>query len=202
MTKAYVVQIYKKYQIMKQNGVSQDDPEFVKTRNFLQSIQDKTALLKRQQLGKTPGAKTVRTTQQPVQSHQVANQKPQPHVAVQAVESRTSATQAEKALPDPYFDQYPDRVDELYKLFRCSNGSHEYELAFEASSQIEKMIHKIESSVTPGISLKAKQEALGAINDIVSKVLTTEGSCLYTEIRNGMSMYAVGSSVALVIDAL
>lgn len=49
MTKEHVQQIYKKYQQMKQSGVPETDPELIKARNILESIQRKTEILKRQQ---------------------------------------------------------------------------------------------------------------------------------------------------------
>ena len=49
MTKEAVQQIYKKYQQMKAQGVSETDPELMKARAILQSIQQRTELVKRQQ---------------------------------------------------------------------------------------------------------------------------------------------------------
>ncbi|KAK6437139.1 transcriptional regulator [Oleoguttula sp. CCFEE 5521] len=49
MTKEQVQQIYKKYQMMKAQGVPDNDPELIKARGVLQSIQQKTEMIKRQQ---------------------------------------------------------------------------------------------------------------------------------------------------------
>ncbi|KAK3715437.1 transcriptional regulator [Vermiconidia calcicola] len=49
MTKDGVTQIYRKYQQMKQQGVPDTDPEMLRARSILQSIQQKQDLLKKQQ---------------------------------------------------------------------------------------------------------------------------------------------------------
>ncbi|KAK4569992.1 transcriptional regulator [Recurvomyces mirabilis] len=49
MTKEQVQVLYKKYQAMKASGVSESDPELMKARAVLQSIQQRTEVVKRQQ---------------------------------------------------------------------------------------------------------------------------------------------------------
>ncbi|KAF1986039.1 SNF2-family ATP-dependent chromatin remodeling factor snf21 [Aulographum hederae CBS 113979] len=50
LTKEQIQQTFMKYQQMKNNGVSETDPEFLKARNLLQAVQQKTAIAKQQQM--------------------------------------------------------------------------------------------------------------------------------------------------------
>lgn len=79
MTKESVQALYKKYQQMKASGVSETDPELIKARSILQTIQQRTELMKKQaaykqmQLKQQQAAALQQSQQALQQQHQQQN---------------------------------------------------------------------------------------------------------------------------------
>ncbi|KAM0719229.1 hypothetical protein Q7P37_005134 [Cladosporium fusiforme] len=96
MTKEHVQQIYKKYQQMKQSGVPETDPELIKARNILESIQKKTELLKRQQAWRQ---QQLKQQQQAALQQNGASSAPQMNFAA-AQSQANGATMASGPIPD------------------------------------------------------------------------------------------------------
>ncbi|KAH7122484.1 SNF2 family N-terminal domain-containing protein [Dendryphion nanum] len=87
MTKEYVQQIYVKYNQMRQNGVSENDPEFIKARNILAAVQKRTQYERNKQ--------TALLQQQ----QQQMLQRQQGHVDQQGPQQNGAAVNGAKAVP-------------------------------------------------------------------------------------------------------
>lgn len=70
LTKEHVQATYLKYQQMRQQGVREDDPEFIKARNLLQAVQKQTSLQKQKQMWLQQQAQQQQAQQQAQQQQQ------------------------------------------------------------------------------------------------------------------------------------
>ncbi|KAI1340442.1 SNF2-family ATP dependent chromatin remodeling factor snf21 [Xylariaceae sp. FL0016] len=96
---AQVQEMYMKFQQMKKQGVPQNDPEFIKTSQFLYKFQQQQQMQKQQQMLRNGPNGNVNGTQPNQQSQQPAPQTTQPPPSSSAINTSASTTAPSSAQP-------------------------------------------------------------------------------------------------------
>lgn len=110
---------------------------------------------------------------------------------------------AQRSAPAPAqhidFRQYVNKVDKVYDRYSSSSCSKEYDNAFDAVDDINKIVKTI-VKLARKVSFAGRQDAISAIIDIASEVVGSKGSELASQIRKNSGMIDFHGAIIKVVD--